>query len=108
METTYWRKLQQPLGVSAVLSLLLLLNGCALIHSMSVSDMGRGPGHRIRAEDTAHGFFMISMPELDAAVRLRAQCAGNVTGIQTTTWMRNWFLIVQHYHQETTGWCQTN
>lgn len=82
--------------------------GCALIHNTSVTDMARGPGHRIRAEDTGHGFFMISVPDLDAAVRLRAQCAGTITGIETTTWMRNWFLLVQHYHQETVGWCQTN
>ncbi|MBI3543118.1 MAG: hypothetical protein HY075_07585 [Deltaproteobacteria bacterium] len=94
--------------VAALLFATAIVGGCAMIHSTSISDMAKGPGHRIRAEDTAHGFFMISMPELDAGIRLRAQCAGTVTGVETTTWMRNWFFLVQHYHQETSGWCQTN
>lgn len=94
----------------AILTLFCIaaLGGCAAIHSTAITEIRKGPGHRIAAEDTAHGFLMISMPDLDAAARLKAQCAGHVTGIQTTTWMRNWFFIVQHYHQETTGWCQNN
>ena len=95
-------------AVAVTVSCAALLGGCAVIHSTSITEIKKGPGHRIAAEDTAHGFLMISMPDLDAAAKLKAQCAGSVTGIETTTWMRNWFFLVQHYHQETTGWCQNN
>ena len=91
-----------------ILVALLTVSGCASLQSTSVSEFAKGPGHRIWAEDTAHGFFMVSMPDLDAAAKLRAQCAGTVTGISTATWVRNWFLIVQHYHQNAMGWCQNN
>lgn len=91
--------------VIAALGIGLNLAGCASIQSTSISEIAKGPGHRLRAVDTAHGFLMLSMPDLDGVAKLKAQCAGSLTGIQTVTWMRNW-LVVQHYHQEVMGWCQ--
>lgn len=93
-----------PLAFAAS-AILALLSGCASIQSTSVSDIERGPGHRVRARETGHGILFLSVPTLDGAAKLKAQCAGTVTGIQTVTWMRNW-LVVQHYHQEVNGWCQ--
>lgn len=90
------------------LILAAVFSGCATIQSSTVSEIQRGPGHRISAEDTAHGFFMVSMPDLDAAAKLKAQCAGTVTGVQNILWVRNWFFVVQHYHHELAGWCQNN
>ena len=84
---------------------ILSMTGCAMIHGTTLSDFASGQGQRIRAIDTADGFFMVSIPELDAATKLKAQCAGSITGVQTMTWMRNW-IVVQHYRQEATGWCQ--
>lgn len=84
---------------------LFLLSGCASIQSTSISDVARGPGHRIRAEDVSNGILMVMIPELDAAAKLKAQCGGVLTGVQTVTWVRNW-VLVQTYHQEASGWCQ--
>ena len=94
------------LGALFLVILTLAASGCAMMQSTSISEINRGPGHRITADDTGHGFFMLSMPKLDAVVKLKAQCAGTLTGVETTTWMRNWFLVVQHYHQEVAAWCQ--
>lgn len=103
---------KQAAGLAAKFAVVLLVlaggTACTTIQSTAVSDIARGSGHRITAQDTGHGFLMVSVPELDAVVRLKAQCAGGITGIHTVTWVRNWFGLVQHYHQQTTGWCQPN
>jgi hypothetical protein len=97
----------KPSSIFLVVVVALALGpGCASLQSTSISGINKGPGHRIHAEDTAHGFFMLSMPDLDAVARLKAQCAGPITGVMTTTWLRNW-LLVQHYHQEAVAWCQS-
>ena len=99
---------KRAVGFLGLCGLVLTLASCAALHNVSSSDMARGPGYRIWAKDTGHGFFMLSMPDLDATAKLKAQCAGTITGVQSTTWSRNWFLIVQHYHQEVVGWCLNN
>lgn len=93
-----------PLGLAAS-AILALCSGCASIHSTSISEIDRGPGHRINAADSGTGVLLLSVPTLDAAARLKALCAGKVTGVQTVTSMRNWF-VVQRYRQEASGWCQ--
>ena len=95
-------------AIFAVLGMALGLGlfGCASIQSTSVSEISKPYGHRLQAIDTGHGFLMLSIPALDATAKLKAQCRGPITGVQTVTWMRNWFGLVQHYHQEVTGWCQ--
>lgn len=96
-----WMRL---LGVSC-LSLSLVITGCATIHSKSISDFAKGQGHRVAAAEVGHGILMLTVPELDSAARLRSECQGNLTGVQTTLMSRNWFGIVQIYEEKSEGWC---
>lgn len=49
---------------------------------------------------------MLTLPELDGAAKLKAECPGSLTGIETTLKSRNWFGIVQVYEETVEGWCQ--
>lgn len=90
-----------------VMGLLTLgAGGCASLHSKSVSDMAKGQGHRVSASDGGHGYFMLTLPDLDSAALLKAQCQGSITGIQTTLTSRNWFGLVQIFEETSEGWCQ--
>jgi len=103
---TYSKPTKILIDLAVVCGSLLGAGGCATIQSTSLSEIQKGPGHRVRAISTGHGYVMVSLPELDAASQLKSQCAGNLTGVQTTTIMRNWFFIVQEYEQEARAWCQ--
>jgi hypothetical protein len=96
--------MKQLRAVFTVVS-LVLLSACATIHSRSISHMEKGTGHRIIARNEGYGYFMLSTPSLDAATRLRAQCAGNITGVVTTLTSRNWF-VIQHFEETAEAWCQ--
>lgn len=83
-----------------------LFSACAMIHSKSVSDLSKGQGHRIVAADSGLGILMLTIPDLDSAAHLRAQCQGNITGVQTTLSSRNWLGVIQAYEEKSEGWCQ--
>ena len=67
--------------------------------------MEKGTGHRVISRAEGYGYLMLTLPDLDAASRLRAQCAGNVTGVVTTVKSRNW-LLIQHFEETVEAWCQ--
>jgi hypothetical protein len=84
---------------------ILALSSCASLVSRSISHMEKGTWHRVIASSEGYGYLMLTLPTLDSASRLRAQCMGDVTGVVTTVRMRNWFLI-QHFEETAEAWCQ--
>jgi len=89
-----------------LISIGLLLNACVSVHSVSVSDMkSSSSGKAVKAESHGMGILSLTLPELDVSASLAEQCkGGELTGIQTFTTMRNFF-VIQNYSLTSTGQC---
>src|SRR5689334_17305310 len=98
---------QRTIKILTLISMVFVFSSCASILNTSVSEMNKGPGKRIEASDSQMGFIRLTIPQLDATGKLKAYCQGNLTGVQTTTTVRDFFLV-QMYAQKVSAWCMAN
>jgi hypothetical protein len=80
--------------------------GCITHYAHAVSDTTTTGGTPVEGYDEGAGFFLLWVPDLDAATDLRAKCpGGKVTGVETQGTVRNWFGVMQVYKVYARGLC---
>jgi hypothetical protein len=106
MNSAYFKLVEKRVFRALGVVCLLLVSGCATLHEQSLSDMQGGRGRLIQVEKSGYGYLMITLPELTTAAELRAQCSGQVTGVETVVTSRNWLGVVQYFTAKSTAYCQ--